>query len=149
MASARPGGRAVVPTIEGNPLRRKRFENPPAPSGRPAYMGPGVDRARVDRDLSTATSTAPPPHASLVDVLGTGGRFARDLWESARRPPVFRRCLQIAVTVGTLLSLVNQGDLLVRGEVDLVAALRIAANYMIPFVVSNLGAMTSLPPRPR
>jgi hypothetical protein len=39
---------------------------------------------------------------------------------------VFRRCVVVALVVGTLLSLLNQGD------------------YLIPFVVANLGAMTSL-----
>ena len=75
-------------------------------------------------------------------------RFALDAWRSARRPPVFRRCALIALAVGTLLSLVNQGDVILAGSVDRVALLRILANYLIPFVVSNLGAMTSLPRPP-
>jgi hypothetical protein len=74
-------------------------------------------------------------------------RFVADLWRSARRPAVLRRCTVIALVVGTLLSLVNQGDVLLAGRLDGVAGLRIAANYLIPFLVSNLGAMTSLPGR--
>ncbi|MBI3827326.1 MAG: hypothetical protein HY294_15135 [Candidatus Rokubacteria bacterium] len=70
-----------------------------------------------------------------------------DLWRSACRPAVFQRCGTTAVAVGTLLSLVNQGDGIVVGRFDRVLLLRIAANYLIPFVVSNLGAMTSLPRR--
>lgn len=62
---------------------------------------------------------------------------------------MLRRCVWIALVVGTLLSLVNQGDVLLRGELDGTAALRIVANYLIPFVVSNLGAMSTLPPGPR
>ncbi len=74
-------------------------------------------------------------------------RFMPDLWRNACRPPVFQRCGAIALAVGTLLSLVNQGDLIVAGRFDNVLALRILGNYLIPFVVSNLGAMTSPPPR--
>ena len=74
-------------------------------------------------------------------------RFLADAWRSVRRPIVFRRCATIALAVGTLLSIVNQGDAIVAGQFDLRVALKIVANYVIPFVVSNLGAMTSLPPR--
>ena len=59
---------------------------------------------------------------------------------------MFRRCAVIAVVVGTLLSLVNQGDVLLLGRLDGVAIVRIIANYLIPFVVSNLGAMASAQP---
>ncbi len=72
-------------------------------------------------------------------------RFFSDLWRSACRPAVFRRCGAVAVAVGTVLSLINQGDLIVAGRFDRVLVLRIIGNYVIPFVVSNLGAMTSLP----
>jgi len=53
----------------------------------------------------------------------------------------------VALVVGTLLSLLNQGDVIVAGRFDRVVTLRIIGNYLIPFVVANLGAMTSLPPR--
>jgi hypothetical protein len=73
--------------------------------------------------------------------------FVFDLWRSARRPAVVRRCVVVALVVGTVLSLLNQGDVIVAGRVDRVVALRIIGNYLIPFVVANLGAMTSLSPR--
>lgn len=72
-----------------------------------------------------------------------------DLWRSACRPAVFRRCGVVGLIVGTLLSLLNQGDLIVAGRFDRVVTLRIIGNYLIPFIVSNLGAMTSLRPRER
>ena len=53
----------------------------------------------------------------------------------------------VALVVGTLLSLLNQGDAIVTGRFDGVVTLRIIGNYLIPFIVSNLGAMTSAPPR--
>ena len=53
----------------------------------------------------------------------------------------------VALVVGTLLSLLNQGDVILAGRFDSVVTLRVIGNYLIPFVVSNLGAMTSAPPR--
>ena len=73
--------------------------------------------------------------------------FVLDLARSARRPAIARRCCSIALVVGTLLSLVNQGDALVTGRITTATVLRVLANYAIPFVVANLGAMSSLPSR--
>ncbi len=70
--------------------------------------------------------------------------MVRDLWRSARRPAIFRRCALIALLVGTLLTVVNQLDVMTGARADPSFALRVAANYLIPFVVSNLGAMASL-----
>lgn len=76
--------------------------------------------------------------------------FCFDLWSSARRPAILRRCATIAAVVGTLLSAVNQGDaLLGLRAADGSLPFRIGANYLIPFIVSNLGAMSSLPARQR
>jgi hypothetical protein len=72
-------------------------------------------------------------------------RFCADLWRSARRPAVLRRCLIISVVVGTVLTTVNLGDVIWRGAIDLPVVLKIGANYLVPFIVSNLGAMTPLP----
>jgi hypothetical protein len=68
--------------------------------------------------------------------------FARSFWRSARRPAVFRRCALISVVVGTVLTVVNQFDALASG-ITAPTALAIAANYLIPFIVGNLGAMSA------
>lgn len=73
--------------------------------------------------------------------------FCVDLVASARRPPILRRCLTIALVVGATLTAINLGDVIWRGAVDLRVAVKVAANFIVPFVVSNLGAMTSFPPR--
>ena len=51
----------------------------------------------------------------------------------------FRTCFRVALVVGTLLSIVNQGSVLMTGEVTASTAIRIAINYLIPFVVSSIG----------
>jgi hypothetical protein len=70
-------------------------------------------------------------------------QFGRELWQSARRPAVARRCLVIAMTVGTILSLVNQWDALAGGRLTVVVWARVLTNYLVPFIVANLGAMAS------
>jgi len=69
-------------------------------------------------------------------------RFVRDLVRSARRRRVLLRCSIIAVVVGTLLTLVNQFDVLAGGRIDAPLIAKVVANYLIPFIVGNLGAMS-------
>jgi len=45
--------------------------------------------------------------------------------------------------VGTLLSAINEGYLPARGDVDAVTWARIAANYLIPFVVANVCVLSA------
>lgn len=37
--------------------------------------------------------------------------------------------------------------MILAGAIDALLALKVVANFVIPFVVSNLGAMATLPPR--
>jgi hypothetical protein len=68
--------------------------------------------------------------------------FARSFWRSARRPAVFRRCSLTALVVGSLLTGLNQFDALASG-ITAPTALAVASNYLIPFIVGNLGAMSA------
>ncbi|MEW6583927.1 MAG: nitrate/nitrite transporter NrtS [Actinomycetota bacterium] len=54
-----------------------------------------------------------------------------------------RRCGRIALVVGTVLSLVNQGDQLVRGELAAEFAVKIPLNFAVPFVVASLGYVSA------
>lgn len=45
--------------------------------------------------------------------------------------------------MGTLLSLVNQGDVLLHGRVSAASAVQIAANFAIPYVVSSIGYLNA------
>jgi type III secretory pathway component EscS len=52
-----------------------------------------------------------------------------------------RTCLPIALVVGTVLSLVNQADVIVRGGLDFGILLKIVINFLIPFLTSSTGAL--------
>jgi hypothetical protein len=64
------------------------------------------------------------------------------------QPPLLRtvfsrrstsRCVPIALVVGTVLSLVNQVDVIVGGEATAVTWIRVGVNYLVPFLVSSAG----------
>lgn len=51
----------------------------------------------------------------------------------------FRTCIRVALVVGTLLSIVNQGAVVVAGDVTTATVARIGVNFLVPFVVSSVG----------
>jgi hypothetical protein len=54
-----------------------------------------------------------------------------------------RRTVRIALIVGTLLSLINQGTVIAGGDATAATWLRVAANYLVPFCVSSAGFLTA------
>jgi hypothetical protein len=52
-----------------------------------------------------------------------------------------RRTLQIALVVGTILTLINQADVIVGGDATAITWVKAALNYCVPFIVSNLGLL--------
>jgi len=51
----------------------------------------------------------------------------------------FHTAIRVAVVVGTILSLVNQGAVLVSGDATAATAARIAINYLVPYLVASVG----------
>ena len=58
-------------------------------------------------------------------------------------PRTLRKTLRIALIVGTLLSLINQGHVVAAGEASAVTWIRVLANYLIPWVVSSIGFLSA------
>jgi hypothetical protein len=52
-----------------------------------------------------------------------------------------RRTLKIALVVGTLLTVINQLDIILKGNADALTWVKCGLNYCVPFVVSNLGLL--------
>jgi len=55
-----------------------------------------------------------------------------------------RTCLPVAAVVGTVLTVVNQGTVLLAGHHGPATVARVAANYAIPFCVSSYGALSAV-----
>jgi hypothetical protein len=62
------------------------------------------------------------------------------VWVYAMSDGVPRRSLWVALVVGTILNLINQGDALVAGRpLDLV---KLILTYIVPYVVCTYGAVS-------
>lgn len=58
------------------------------------------------------------------------------------RPEHLRRTLLIALVVGTVLTAINQLDVILRGDSTAATAVKCGLNYLVPFIVSNVGLLT-------
>ena len=58
----------------------------------------------------------------------------------ALRPKVLKRSLTIALVVGCTLSFLNQMDFIFKGHFTARLALKLAANFLVPFLVSSVSA---------
>ena len=52
-----------------------------------------------------------------------------------------RQTIKIALVVGTILFLINQADVVLRGDATAVTWLKVGLSYCVPFIVSNLGLL--------
>jgi hypothetical protein len=52
-----------------------------------------------------------------------------------------RRTIIIALVVGTILTLINQLDVIIRGNAETLTWVKCSLNYCVPFIVSNLGLL--------
>jgi hypothetical protein len=52
-----------------------------------------------------------------------------------------RRTIKIALVVGTILTLINQLDVIAKGNASTLTWVKAGLNYCVPFVVSNLGLL--------
>jgi hypothetical protein len=55
--------------------------------------------------------------------------------------PLARRSLAIALVVGTLLTAINQGNVILSGDLPGALAWKIPLTYAVPYCVATLGAL--------
>jgi hypothetical protein len=65
---------------------------------------------------------------------------AAGLWFA---PATLGKTIKIALVVGTLLSLINQGSVILGGHATVVTWVRVGLNYLVPFCVSSLGYLSA------
>jgi hypothetical protein len=65
-------------------------------------------------------------------------RCPRCIW---RHRLIVRRALITAVIVGTILTLINQGDRLLAGDVTAGVVLKTGLTFLVPYCVSTSGAV--------
>jgi hypothetical protein len=102
----------------------------------------------------TRASQADPP---LTVVTASGVVPRADTWRDRARA-AFAYCFQrrqlqatltVALCVGVLLTIVNQGGMLFHGELDLGMCAMCASNFVVPFVALNIALLMIVRPGAR
>lgn len=96
-----------------------------------------IDEAlRLRRGLNAAQPTAPPVRSPAHDSSAF-----RSWLGLALSPSVIRRGLAYGLIVGAILTLINHGDALLRGELDRSHAWQIGLTLIVPYMVSTLSSV--------
>jgi len=61
----------------------------------------------------------------------------------AMRRDIVMRSLKVGGVVGTILVAINQGDLLLAGQLDLPGAWKIPLTYLVPYCVSTYASVSA------
>lgn len=64
------------------------------------------------------------------------------------RGVTFATSVRVALVVGTILSVVNQGSVIVSGDATAASWVRVGVNYLVPFLVSSIGYLAPFRVRP-
>ena len=76
---------------------------------------------------------------------GDAGTSALKGWLAiAAQPGIVARSLHVALVVGTVLTLINQGDRLLALDIDAPTLARVALTYVVPYCVSTWAAVGAL-----
>ena len=76
-----------------------------------------------------------------MHAMGRARRALKSVLELAH----LRRTGTLALVVGTWLTLFNQGGAIRAGELGSGLWIKLALNYLTPFVVANLGLLSKIP----
>lgn len=90
-----------------------------------------------------APSDCPTTHrpAHRFRFRAAGGEVSRCTRHAIVHPPVLRTALLTALVVGTILTVINQGNVLVAGHFPPVLYWKIPLTYSVPFGVSTFAAL--------
>jgi hypothetical protein len=71
------------------------------------------------------------------------GRAALDACAFCLERRNLRRTVSIAIVVGIILTLINQGSVITTGHATAATWVRCALNFIVPFLVSNAGLLSA------
>jgi len=71
------------------------------------------------------------------------GRAALDACAFCLERRNLRRTVSIAIVVGIILTLINQGSVIAAGHATAATWARCALNFIVPFLVSNAGLLSA------
>ena len=76
-------------------------------------------------------------------VRMSGGEILMCLRCALRQAPLLKRSALIALVVGVLQIVINQGDVILGGDASTALIWKMPLTVMVPFVVATVGAMTN------
>jgi hypothetical protein len=82
------------------------------------------------------------PSRDEPPVARRGGAVSEALAFCAQ-PRNLRRTIGIAIVVGIVLTLINQGSVIAGGHATAATFVRCASNFVVPFLVSNAGLLSA------
>jgi hypothetical protein len=65
----------------------------------------------------------------------------REAWALAKQPEIRTRAIKVALFIGTILTIINQYDVISAGEFP--SLLKMSLTYCIPYLVNTHGAVTA------
>ena len=103
----------------------------------PAHFCDGCGRrARIGRAFAFKVSAAAVP-------AGSSGQIIKCIFCAVRHFPMIKRSLTVAVVVGTILTLLNQGDTILAGNWKNALYWKVPLTFCVPFLVASYGALTN------
>ena len=78
------------------------------------------------------------------DAQAQASDIVKCLFCAVRHMSMVRRSLKVAVVVGTVLTLLNQGDTIFSGAWPNALYWKIPLTYCVPFLVATFGALTNV-----
>ena len=63
---------------------------------------------------------------------------------TACRKDVVGRGLKVSLLIGTILTAINQGDLILAGELGASSAWKIPMTYLVPYLVSTYASVSAI-----
>lgn len=104
-----------------------------APKATPASNG-ALDRAACQRCGAALAGAS-------YEVRAEGSVFARCLRCALLYRPLVLRSAMICLAIGTLLTAINQGNLIVQGTFPAALAWKVPLTYVVPYGVATTGAI--------
>lgn len=65
-------------------------------------------------------------------------------WEIAFSRLVVKRAVRIALVVGTILAVINHGDRIFQGDINLTVALKVLLTFFVPYSVSTYSSVLAI-----
>ena len=79
--------------------------------------------------------------SAVYEVRSPEGRLGRCLRCALTYRPLVARSALICAVIGTVLTAINQGNLIVQGTFPAALAWKVPLTYAVPYVVATTGAM--------